>query len=70
MSEEEKQEEDMILDTGESSIIDAQINVLFNIEDMDHSGLYDDWNEQKIIVISRAMKIIAKSQNIILKNLK
>ena len=70
MSEEEKQEEDMILDTGESSIIDAQINVLFNIEDMDHSGLYDDWNEQKIIVISRAMKIIAKSQSIILKNLK
>ena len=70
MSDEEKQEEDMILDTGESSIIDAQINVLFNIEDMDHSGLYDDWNEQKIIVISRAMKIIAKSQSIILKNLK
>jgi len=68
------EEEDLIL--GEeredtlNDIITVQIDVLAYISEMDMDGLYDDWKLHKTAAISRAMKIITKAQNIILKELK
>ena len=66
-------EEDLILGDTEDSlndIIDCQVDVLLYISDMDHETLYEDWKLHKTAAVSRAMKIITKAQNIILKNLK
>lgn len=66
-------ENDIIFEDGEeaaaSHAIEVQVNLLFNLNEMDHSGLYDDWQEQKIKVISRAMKIIMKAQDKMSKEL-
>ena len=63
-------ENDIILDDGESDIIGQQLDILNYVNEYDHSNLYDDWQEQKIKVVSNAMKIIIKQQQTILKGLK
>ena len=65
-------ENDIILEDGDerSEILQDQIDVIVTINELDHSGLYDDWNEQKIRVISTAMKIIYKIQQATLKELR
>lgn len=57
-------------ETPASKAIDVQLDVINYVNEMDHSGLYDEWNEQKIKVLSRAMKIILKAQDLMLKELK
>jgi hypothetical protein len=63
---------DITLQEGEflDDIIGEQINVLLNFQDIDFSQLYDDWEADKIRVISLAMKIINARQRQILKELK
>lgn len=69
----DQEEEDLILGDDENplgDIIAGQLEVIWQVSDIDNSDLYDDWKLHKTAAISRAMKIITKAQNIILKNLK
>ncbi len=69
----DEQEEDLILDDTDNAmndVITVQLEVLLYINDMELDTLYDDWKLHKTAAISRAMKIITKAQNIILKELK
>ena len=61
---EEEQQESLI------DIIDRQLEILLQLNEVDHSALYDDWNEQKIKVLSMAMKIINRAQTQLFKDLK
>lgn len=68
MSDEEEIQEDApetLID-----IIDRQLEILLQLNEVDHSALYDDWNEQKIKVLSMAMKIINRAQTQLFKDLK
>lgn len=67
--------EDIELIEGEPSIADdhifsEQINLLLNMMDMDFTALYDEWQEDKVKVVTTAMKIINTRQKNILKELK
>ena len=67
--------DDIILEEGEPSISDdtvfsEQINLLLNMMDMDFTALYDEWQEDKVKVVTTAMKIINTRQKNILKELK
>ena len=67
--------DDIILEEGEESVCDdnvfsEQINILLNMGEIDFSGLYEKWEEDKIKVITTAMKIINERQKAILKDLK
>ena len=67
--------DDIILEEGEQSVCDdnvfsEQINILLNMGEIDFSALYEKWEEDKIKVISTAMKIINERQKTILKDLK
>lgn len=48
------------------AMIDNQLILINSLWDIDLANLYDLWNEQKIRVISNAMKIIMKNQKLIL----
>ena len=63
---------DIILEDGDerSTILQDQIDVIVTINEIDHSSLYEEWNEQKIKVLSMAMKIIYKTQQLTFKDLK
>ena len=67
--------DDIILEEGEPPISDdtvfsEQINLLLNMMDMDFTALYDEWQEDKVKVVTTAMKIINTRQKNILKELK
>ena len=67
--------DDIILEEGEQSVCDdnvfsEQINILLNMGEIDFSALYEKWEEDKIKVITTAMKIINERQKTILKDLK
>lgn len=63
------QEDPAVLPTDDI-IIGEQINVLLNFENIDFSALYDEWQEDKVRVITTAMKIINARQKQILKDMK
>ena len=67
--------EDIELIEGEPSVSDdhifsEKINLLLNMMDMDFTALYDEWQEDKVKVVTTAMKIINTRQKNILKELK
>jgi len=67
------EEDDLILGESDETlndIITVQLEILTYVSDLDHETLYEDWKLHKTAAISRAMKIITKAQNIILKELK
>ena len=55
---------------SEDPVFEEQINILLNMADIDFTALYDDFQEERIKVISTAMKIINARQKNILKELK
>lgn len=63
---------DITLQEGEfvDDIIGEQINILINFQDIDYSQLYDQWDTDKIRVISLAMKIINARQRQIFNDMK
>lgn len=63
---------DIILEDGDerSAILQDQIDVIVTINEIDHSSLYEEWNEQKIKVLAMAMKIIYRIQQATFKDLK
>ena len=68
-------EDDLILDFEEKEkdaknpldVIDNQLAVIGNVADLDHS-VYDECLEDKIKVITRALKLIFKIQGNLLKD--
>lgn len=67
-------EEDLILGEEDQKefdkldIIDNQLTLIMSIIDAD--SLYDDFNTERILVITNAMKLINKAQKTLLKELK
>ena len=55
-----------ILDTT----ISDQVNLLFYLQDINFPDLYDNWQEDKIKLVTNCMKIIEAHQKKILKEVK
>ena len=65
-------ENNISLEEGDflDDVIGEQINILLNFESIDFSQLYDEWQEDKVKVVTMAMKIINARQKQILKDMK
>lgn len=51
-------------------VISDQVNLLFYLQDINFPDLYDNWQEDKIKLVTNCMKIIEAQQKKILKELK
>ena len=63
---EEEQPETEIQDP----IINDQVSLLFYLQDINFPDLYDNWQEDKIKLVTNCMKIIEAQQKKILKEVK
>lgn len=66
------EENDITLEEGmpdnpSLAIIDNQVILINSLFDIDLSDLYDEWREDKIKVITRAIKVIHREQGKLLK---
>lgn len=50
--------------------ISDQVNLLFYLQDINFPDLYDNWQEDKIKLVTNCMKIIEAQQKKILKEVK
>lgn len=51
-------------------VISDQVNLLFYLQDINFPDLYDNWQEDKIKLVTNCMKIIEAQQKKILKEVK
>lgn len=67
MSEEIKTDDD-IQDFGTLDVIDTQLQIIATMQEMD-VNIYDNQDEDKVKVMSLAMKVIMKAQKKLLEKL-